>query len=121
MNKAAWRKKFALPPGYIQENLFSEESKRSPEHVILYFWSSIVFFALFAAFLTQQIYLSGLNREIAATEQQLAALHRENEALRLEYTQAENLVYVERVAINRLKMVKPTQVYYLAPLEFAAR
>jgi cell division protein FtsB len=121
MNNAAWRRKFALPPGYVQESLFTNEPERSPEHVILYFLGSMFFFVLFAVFLTQQIYLSGLNRKIAATEQQLGALHRENEALRLEYTRAENLVYVERVAVNRLKMVRPTQVYYLSPLEFAAR
>ena len=123
MNKNAWRKKFDLPPGYIQEALWSElpVKKPQPHSVARYMLGSVMIVLLFSAFLTQQIYLYMYSRDIAALEQTLSSLHRENEALRLEYTQAENLTYVEQVATGKLGMVKPYSVLYLSPIEFASR
>ena len=123
MNRSAWRKKFELPPGYIQGTLFDELPAEKPQSrsVVRYAVSILMIVILFAAFLTQQIYLYMYSRDIAALEQTLATAHRENEALRLEYAQAENLVAVEAVATKKLGMIRPYAVLYLSPIEFAAR
>lgn len=116
MRKSSWRKKYQLPPGYIQDSLFQEDheiEKKPKSKMILHFFSVIFIVALLAAYLTQQIYLMNLNNDIAALEKELTAIHYDNERLRLAYTQAENLAYVEQIAIHKLGMVRPRKINYL--------
>lgn len=123
MKKAAWRKIYDLPPGYIQEPLFPDkpQARSGASSVLIHFFGTIFVILLFVLYLTQQIYLSNLGRSIAETEKQLSNVHRENEALRLAYTQAENLQTIEKIAIDKLGMIPAREIYYIKPIEFASR
>lgn len=122
MRKRAWRKKYELPPGYIQEELFQEQEQLKPSILKIFFRfvSIIAVIALLTGYLTLQIFQMNLNHDIAALEKDLEIIHRDNESLRLQYTQAENLDYVEKIAINKLGMVRPRRVIYLKNMELAS-
>lgn len=122
MRKRAWRKKYELPPGYIQEELFQEQEQPKPSILKIFFRfvSIIAVIALLTGYLTLQIFQMNLNHDIAALEKDLEIIHRDNESLRLQYTQAENLDYVEKIAINKLGMVRPRRVIYLKNMELAS-
>ena len=129
MRRSAWRKKYKLPPGYVQDSLFQEEERngsagrKKPNliKVSLRFLAVVVIIAFFTAYLTQQIHLMSLSHEIAALEEQLEIIHRDNERFRLAYTQAENLAYVEQIAVHKLGMVRPQQIIYLKNIELASK
>ena len=121
MRKRAWRKKYQLPPGYVQPELFQEEVKERTSFfgVFFKFLGIIALFGLLAAYLTQHIYSMDLGHKIAALEKQLDVIHRDNERLRLEYAQSENLAFVEQVALKKLGMVRPRKVIYLKGVQMA--
>ncbi|MFC1517701.1 septum formation initiator family protein [Candidatus Margulisiibacteriota bacterium] len=77
--------------------------------------------ALLAAYLTQQVFLMNLNHNIASLEKELETIHQDNERLRLEYAQSENLGYVERIAVHKLGMVRPRRITFLKSVELASK
>ena len=126
MTKRAWRKKFDLPPGYEQGDLFPEypdhkEKKAGLFGMALRFLAVVFTIAVFTAYLTQQIYLMNLNHDIALLERDLETIHQDNEVLRLQYAQTENLANIEKIALNKLGMVRPQQIIYIRGLELANR
>jgi cell division protein FtsB len=126
MRNSVWRRKYQLPPGYIQESLFEEEEQKAPKKVsflgVMFRLAGIVMvIAFFTAYLTQQIYLMSLSQEVDVLEKKLAGIHRKNESLRLSYYQAEDLAAVEKIASYRLGMVRPKNVIFLKRIELASR
>lgn len=72
--------------------------------VVVAYFSSIL--------ISQQIYLSQVRRDQAAAEVRLAAAQKENEALRQERENLNELSYIERIAREDLGMTKKGELPY---------
>lgn len=73
-----------------------------------------LFFTIGLSYTFLQATKAHLNWQISKAEENVAALHMDNEKLRLEVAELSSLGRIESIASTQLQMVKPPKVEYLA-------
>jgi len=100
---------------YSEEPLIEEEIPQvKPIHRFIFrTFIVVVLFSFLTAYLTQHIYVMNISYQMQENVKNLRILQKENELLQIKLAKYESMEWIDKVAQQRLGMIRPEKIEYL--------